>query len=210
MIKHVRLNHGLNYFYRIHTGRLDGLMYSGLLSLKQYLADVSISCHEDIFKTGPRSSSLKFDLDIPLTKIKGHKLSKLAKLALSNYNGTPHDKVQACALDNDPNSLCVELPIWLKLADVIGMPINKNIIDKVFTDGELLTGHVDLVTVEDGLIWIWDFKPNAHKERYAATQVFFYALMLARRTKLSLDKFRCGYFDENVAYLFKPELGFLE
>lgn len=209
MIKHVHLNHGISYFYRLDTKRIEGLTPNGLSTLQQYLIDVSTNCHEEIFKTGPRSSALKFNLNIPLTSVKGHKVSEIAKIAKTNYNGTPHDKVQACALDNDPNSICVELPIWLKLNDLVGISVDKNILNRIFSNGDTLTGHIDLVSIENGKIWVWDFKPNAAKERYAATQVFFYALMLAKRTKISLEKFRCGYFDEKIAYLFKPSLKFL-
>lgn len=210
MIESVKLNHGMDYFYRLHRLRLGMLASNGLSTLQQYLSDVQQGCHEEIFKTGPRSSALKFDLHVPLTEVYGHKLSKLAEIAKANYNGTPHDKLQACALDEDPSSICTELPVWLKPADLVGMPVSQEILDIIFSEGGVLTGHIDLITIDEGKIWIWDFKPNARKEKYAATQVYFYALMLSKRTHLSLEKFRCGYFDENVAYLFKPELSFVE
>ena len=66
-------------------------------------------------------------------------------------------------------------------------------------------GHIDVLRVEDGAIWVWDYKPNASLEKYAATQVFFYALMLSKRTGIPLEKFRCGYFDSYNCYMFKPE-----
>ena len=209
-INSIKLNHGLSYFYRLHTDRLPGLAHNGFSSLQTYLRDVSKNCHEDIFKKGPRSSSLRFDLGIELLEVERHKVSELAKRALVNYHGTPHDKVQACALDSDHNSIGVEVPIWLKPTDLVGIPVNQSVLSRIFEDGEVLTGHIDLLSIEDGKIWVWDFKPNAHKERYAATQVFFYALMLAKRSGLSLEKFRCGYFDDKIAYLFKPELAMLE
>ena len=205
----IKLNHGWGYFYRIHTERLPGLAHNGFSSLQQYLLDVSKNCHEDIFQSGPRSSALKFDLGIETREVAGHQISKLAGVALTNYHGTPHDKVQACALDSDPSAVGVEIPIWLKPTDLVGMPVSKDILDRIFADGEVLTGHIDLLSIDDGKIWVWDFKPRAHKERYASTQVFFYALMLAKRSGLSLEKFRCGYFDEHKAFLFKPSLEIL-
>ena len=51
-----------------------------------------------------------------------------------------------------------------------------------------------------------NFKPNAIREKYAATQVYFYALMLSKRTNKDLEDFRCGYFDNDYAFVFKPEL----
>ena len=46
---------------------------------------------------------------------------------------------------------------------------------------------------------------NAINEKYASTQVLFYALMLSKRTGIPLEYFRCGYFDNLNCYLFKPE-----
>ena len=76
---------------------------------------------------------------------------------------------------------------------------------RIFNSDEPLTGHIDVLQIEDDKIWVWDYKPNAQLEKYATTQTFFYALMLSKRTGIPLDNFRCGYFDENVAYLFKPD-----
>ena len=55
-------------------------------------------------------------------------------------------------------------------------------------------------------MWVWDYKPNAQKEKYAKCQTLFYAIMLSKRTGIPLERFRCGYFDEKTAFVFKPEL----
>lgn len=209
MIKSYCLNHGQNYTYRYHSAKLDNLVSNGFSSLREYLMDVGKSCPENIFLSGPRSSSMHLDLNIVLEEVTGHKMSELANHALKNYPGTPHEKVQVCALENDSSIVAMEVPLWIKPTDLIGLNISENILSKMFKDGELLTGHIDLLAIEDGNIWIWDFKPRAHKEKYAKTQVLLYALMLSKRTRINLDKFRCGYFDENRAYLFKPALELL-
>ena len=79
-----------------------------------------------------------------------------------------------------------------------------------FLGNEPLTGHIDLLRVDNNKIWVWDYKPGALKEKYAATQTYFYALMLAKRTGISLDNFRCGYFDTAHALMFKPKEEMLE
>ena len=106
-------------------------------------------------------------------------------------------------LENDNNTIAMEIPIWL-------FPNEVGDYKTVFKSNDVLSGHIDVLRIEDDKICIWDYKPNAQKERYASTQIFFYALMLSRRTGLSLDKFRCGYFDSNYAFLFKPEEKSLE
>lgn len=206
MIKSCCLNHGQNYTYRYHRGKLANLASNGFSNLQQYLFEVGESCPENIFLSGPRSSSLHFDLNVSLEEIKGHKMSKIAEHALKNYLGTPHDKVQLCALENEPSVVAMEVPLWIKPTDLMGVDLPNELLSKMFLDGEILTGHIDLLAIENGNIWIWDFKPNAHKEKYAKMQVMLYALMLSKRTRINLDKFRCGYFDEKRAYLFKPTM----
>jgi hypothetical protein len=200
MIRQTSFKHGWFYHYRIHLKKTDDLCSNGLSSLKGFMHDMFEKCPHDKFETGPRSSSLRFNLDIKPVLVKNHEVSELAKKGLEwNKYKTAHSNVQVFMLHNDQQTLAVELPIWLKSNEIN----NYN----EFFDSELpLTGHIDALRVEDGKIWIWDYKPKANKEKYATTQTFFYALMLSRRTGIDLDNFRCGYFDENNAYIFKPEL----
>lgn len=209
MIKSYCLNHGMGYTYRYRVSGLNGLASNGFSSLREYLSTVGEFCPESFFISGPRSSSLKLNLGINLDLVEGHKMSKLAEHALKNYLGTPHDRVQLCALDNDSSAIAVEVPVWIKPADLTGVGISEKIINTIFSEGELLTGHIDLLEIDGNNIWIWDFKPHAEKEKHAATQVMMYALMLSKRTRINLSKFRCGYFDEKRAYLFRPSMELL-
>jgi hypothetical protein len=108
-------------------------------------------------------------------------------------------KVQAFMLENDRNTIAMEVAIWLN-------PSELQCYDSVFGSDEPLTGHIDILRIEDGKVWIWDYKPNAHLEKYATTQTYFYALMLSNRTGIPLEKFRCGYYDKFYAFIFKPEV----
>ena len=132
-------------------------------------------------------------------QISGHEVSSLAEQGLTNNNyKSAHSNVQIFMLERDNKTLAVEVPIWL-------MPEEIKSFQKIFGEELPLTGHIDALRIEDGKIWIWDYKPNAHLEKYAQCQVYFYALMLSKRTGISLDNFMCGYFDDNTAYVFKPE-----
>ncbi len=203
-IKHKVLNHGMRYFFRIHEEK-TALLNNGFSELKNYLERVFEGCHDQIFLEGARASGLKFSKEIELTRVEGHAVCDLAKLGLSNYTRfkTAHSKVQLCMLENDSQTVAVEVPIWLKQNDLVGEDIDDELFLKLFLEGTL-TGHIDIVSFDGSNIWVWDYKPGADKEKYAATQVYFYALMLSKRTGIPLEKFRCGYFDEKVAYLFKP------
>lgn len=199
VIKHVSFDHeGGFYFYRVHTHKLNLLCKQKFSELKTYLTNMFKECPNSYFRGGPRGSGLKYKLNCDLIEIKGHEVSTLARTGgeeNSQRYATPHSRVQVFMLENDGTTIATEVPIWLTSDEF-----------KLFKIKQPLTGHIDILRVDNGNIWVWDYKPNAKYEKYASTQVYFYALMLSKRTGISLDKFKCGYFDENIAYMFKPEL----
>lgn len=193
------------YFYRLHNHKISELC-NGFSGLKNFLEGVYDKCPNKYFDSGPRSSCLRFKLDADLVRIKGHKVSWLTKEGLEVNDErfkTGHSKVQVYMLENDNETIACEVPIWLKYNEL------KNY-EKYFNCKDVLTGHIDILGVENGNVWVWDYKPGAVREKFASTQVFFYSLMLSKRTGISLDKFRCGYFDENYCFMFKPEMKMLD
>jgi hypothetical protein len=203
VIKHISLIHeGGNYQYRIHNQKLNKLSLN-YPSLIWYLNKVFENCPNEYFLKGPRSSELKMGLnDLDIKQVIGHEINDLCKIGLDvnkeKYK-TGHSKVQVFMLENDDKTIAVEVPIWIKKDEF-------NNFNGLFKSDDPLTGHIDILRLEDDKIWIWDYKPKAFDERYAATQIFSYALMLSKRTGIPLTKFRCGYFDDKYTFIFKPEL----
>ncbi|MFH1332212.1 MAG: PD-(D/E)XK nuclease family protein [archaeon] len=200
VIKHASFEHGWFYHYRVHNKKAE-LLNNGLNPLKNYLYHIFDDCPNEYFEKGPRGSKLRFKIGITPKEVTGHEVSLLTRYGLEQNEGrynSNHSKVQVFMLENDDKTVAVEVPIWIK-EDEIEDYIN------IFKTREPLTGHIDLLRFEDGNIWVWDYKPNAHREEYATTQTYFYALMLSKRTGLPLNHFRCGYFDSHYAYVFKPE-----
>ena len=198
MIKHFSFVHRGYYHYRYSLPNTDTLN-NGFLSLKNYLETLHKICPNEYFQSGPRSSQLKFNLNVDKLEIKGHEISQLAKKAIET-NGNTHTNIQVFFLNNDKKTIASEIPIWFEPHEIKESDYSLN------TD-KPLTGHIDLLRKEDNKIWVWDYKPNAEKEKYASTQIYFYTLMLSKRTNIPLKYFRCGYFNEKIAYVFKPENG---
>lgn len=203
MITHRSLDHlGGYYHYRIHNPKTKQLCANGLQTLNSYLKDMLSKCPHKYFESGPRSSSLKFPIQkLSLFHTKNHEVSALAKGGLKENQErylTNHSRVQMFMLENDNKTIAVEVPLWLEVNELEKF-------QDIFKSTEPLTGHIDLVRIEDNKIWIWDYKPNAKKEKFAATQVYFYAYMLSKRTGVDLEKFMCGYFDDKDSYIFKPK-----
>lgn len=204
MIQHVSLDHGWYYHYRLHKAKLGLLETNGFSRAHNYLNKVFDNCPQEPFLEGPRSSKLRFDLGIMPRQIDNHEVSHLAKQGLEwNQYNNAHSNVQVFMLSQDNSTIGVEVPIWLKHHE-----IGKKY-EEMFNTKEPLSGHIDVLRLEGDRLWIWDYKPKAIKEKYASTQVFFYSLMLSKRTGIPLDKFMCGYFDEETSYVFKPDKKYL-
>ena len=202
VIKYRALNHpGGFYAYRIHNDKTISLCTTNKFrALHQYLDAVFSECPDDYFHSGPRSSALKFKTNQDIIEIRGHEVSALAKYGLLENQQRfkdNHSRVQMFMLEHDSNTVAMEVPLWLYHYELEGY-------QEIFNSTECLSGHIDVLRVDDGKIWIWDYKPNAHKEKYADTQVYFYSIMLSKRTGIPLEHFRCGYFDDKYAYMFKP------
>lgn len=206
MIKHLSLKHGWFYHYRVHSDKTAKLCNNEFFPLKEYMDEMFQNCPDEHFNSGPRSSSLRFHLNVELKENENHPISELCALGLEkmdNYKSA-HSKVQMFMLQFDNNTISVETPIWLENNEIKGFK-------ELFDSEEPLTGHIDALRVEDdGKVWIWDYKPKAYKEKYASTQVYFYALMISKRTGIPLEDIMCGYFDENIAYTFKPTIEILD
>lgn len=199
MIQHLFLDHtGGVYFYRVHTHKVRYLCEERLYA---FLHSMFYSCPHDYFQDGPRSSSLKFKISgLDVKHVRGHEVCSLAEAGLkinSERFKDNHSRVQVFMLENDDNTVAMEIPIWLEPEEL------KNYYE-LFDSNFPLSGHIDLLRIEDDKIWIWDYKPGAKKEKFAETQVAFYAYMLSKRTGIPLEYFRCGYFDSEEAYVFKP------
>jgi len=82
-------------------------------------------------------------------------------------------------------------------------PSAEVVLKKLSQPPKLMTGHIDLIQVRNGLIHILDFKPNAAKEK-PIEQLTWYALALSRLTGLRLYEFKCGWFDEKDYFEFYP------
>jgi len=202
MIQHLSLKHGWFYHYRVHKDKVAELC-AEFPTLAGFLQNMLVkgACPDAPFNEGPRSSSLRFPVDVDIKKV-AHPITQMAAAALvEGRYSTAHSNVQVFLLQHDKSTIAVEVPLWWMTEE---MGSHSTIIPGADTGP--LSGHIDVLSVEDGNIWVWDYKPGARKEKYASTQTYYYALMLAERTGVPLDRIRCGWFDEKDAYVFQPSL----
>ena len=100
-----------------------------------------------------------------------------------------HGLIQRHLLYNDSSTIATEVPVWA---------YDKGI--------GTISGHIDLLQVRFGKIWVLDYKPAAKTANRlkVASQLYWYARALSFRAKVPLKDIMCGWFDGEICYEFDP------
>jgi len=221
--QHTLMHNNLPYKFQIHKSKLYLLFHNKLYNnqfhnislfyepLKQYLEKISTKTFpHHIFQPKrdaeelTRSSQMKFKT-LPFVKLtKKNFANVLASLGLplAKSNKERHESIQNFMITNDSTTVACEVPLYLTNDDIKyfkskGFRLN---LENYQTP---ITGHIDILQVRNGLMYILDYKPEANKIN-PVEQLTIYALALASRTKLALKDFKCAWFDENNYYEFFP------
>jgi len=171
--------------------------------VSEYLHALFTSCPNHLFNQSTfRASAVKegqLDLEIPVEEVATHEILVLARDSRDfQVVKSRHENLQKFFLEEDAKTIACEVPVWVESWE---FKEYRNILGTT----ETLTGHIDVLRCEDSqTLGVWDYKPGAADERSAGIQVYLYALMLAIRTGLPIERFNCGYFDEDNAYTFSP------
>ena len=223
VIRSEKLQHKQVYNFKLHMAKLDllakrkALPKENLRALRSYLEKVTGKDSggkpfpHHIFTIGPknaqqekRASKLKMDLLKITRSSKKNYANKLTELALkiSPNNYARHQSVQDFMLVNDSVTVAAEVPVYLTKNDIAYFK-SKNFNLNFKNYRTPITGHIDLVQIRNGLIYILDYKPEAAKIN-PVEQLTVYALATAARTKLPVKSFKCAWFDSHDYYEFFP------
>jgi hypothetical protein len=187
-------HHNFYIRYRLHTGNMKNVP----AGLQEYLSGILDYIPKELFihPENPGCSGMRMNCDIQMQEFSDHPIIGLAQESRSHIKfKSRHENLQQWFLLNDPHAIVAELPVWM----------DENESKKHLELGFPLTGHIDLLRYNDAKVEIWDYKPKAKREKWAKTQVYFYALLLSLRADIPLKNIICGYFDESVAFTFCPE-----
>ena len=94
-----------------------------------------------------------------------------------------HEPILKYILIKDKNSLAIEVPIWKKFYNTY------------------LTGHIDLIQIQDNIIKVIDYKPEGNFI-YSLPQVASYGLLV--KNKFNLDELKCISFNKKEAWEYDP------
>jgi ATP-dependent exoDNAse (exonuclease V) beta subunit len=178
--------------------------------IRDFLELSIAECPHQVFKDSEtRSSEFKkvFDLDQVRVVRKHNRACEIAKFVMQAVanNKLRHEKLQEFMFFSDSTTVAVEVPVLLDKDDLwhYKKRLNFKVPIELEKDDDVITGHIDIVQVRNGIVHILDFKPSASREKPIA-QLTLYALALARLTSLKLYNFKCAWFDEDDYYEFFP------
>ncbi|MCK4287405.1 MAG: hypothetical protein KAX18_14440, partial [Candidatus Lokiarchaeota archaeon] len=105
---------------------------------------------------------------------------------VNRISGVPgHEPILKNILIKDKNSIAIEVPVWNEV---------KN---------KLITGHIDLIQVEDDVVKIIDYKPEGNF-LFSLPQVAMYGFLL--KSKLNINNLRCVSFNKEEAWEYDPKV----
>jgi len=79
-------------------------------------------------------------------------------------NKLRHEILQEFMLINDSVTVATEVPVLLDKDDLLHYKNSLNFIVPItLEDEEIITGHIDIVQIRNGMIHILDYKPSAKK-----------------------------------------------
>lgn len=211
-----RLFHGPGQIYNFgfHRGKTDLIIEETyrnykLRAIKDFLELVIAECPHQVFKESKnRASEFKnvFSLDqVRITKKENlaSEMTRFVMQAVANRKDR-HEAIQRFMLFCDSTTLAVEIPILLDRDDIFHFRNVLNFdVPLEIKEEEVITGHIDIIQLRNGMIHIMDFKPSARKVK-PIEQLTIYALALSRLTGLRLYNFKCAWFDEDDYFEFYP------
>src|SRR3989344_4219825 len=224
MVETTTLAHRQLYRFRYHRPKLILMLEEyknrSFGRLMEYLDAVSTETPHQYFADGERMSEIKskFDKAEMIVKGKNNFANELTKFVLQGVpeNKERHEVLQRFMIANDSVTVATEVPVYIRREDVAHM---ENVLKFKITEDDglvefkgrkrrvelpkLLTGHIDIVQVRNGIVHILDYKPGAAKEK-PIEQLTWYALALSRLTGLRLYEFKCAWFDEHDYFEFYP------
>jgi transposase-like protein len=179
---------GLVYNFKYHKAKLNEFgKYKGL---KEFVFELSRGVEDRFFLNSNRCSQAKERVSVNVKVYENTKLNKAIgeALKLVSNNKQRHCIVENFLLSCDRDTIAVEVPVWYW--------------DKIKDVG--VSGHIDILQVKYGKVWVLDYKPDASSENIdkVASQLYNYALGISFRAKISLKDIKCGWFDENKVYSF--------
>lgn len=210
MVAVATLVHQQLYRYRFHRAKsylcIEEYQHRKFVPVRDFLEAVPSECPHQYFQEGLRASEapLMFSKTQMIVRGKTNYATRMAGFVLQSVTQRKgrHEAIQKFFLACDSVTVATEVPVYLTKDDLEHMKTQLGF--ELFGEmPKLITGHIDLLQIRNGMIHILDYKPNAEKEK-PIEQLTLYAMALSRLTGLRLFEFKCAWFDEKDYFEFYP------
>ncbi len=187
---HLFTHRGVPYKYQLHRGKLR--FAKAFPGLCRYLVGLPKTLDDAIFERAEHCSGRRLCQNPGLRHRSLPPLCRgvLDAVTFAGSNRQRHQVVEEYLLNCDRDTIAVEVPVY-------------------FYDKQLgsIAGHIDVVQVKYGQVWILDYKPGAAREDpvQVVSQLTLYANALALRTRVPMSRIRCAYLDEKDWFEFQPD-----
>ena len=214
LIEETKLFHQQIYNFKYHRAKLDLILneefrHYHFKPLQEFLELAIAECPHQIFQnSSKRASEYKNTFNLDQVKIvpKDNAAVKIANFvtqAISN-NKLRHEALQEFMIANDTVTVAAETAVLIGSDDLRHYKHELNFeVPITLEDGEYITGHIDIIQIRNGTIYLMDYKPSANKEK-PIDQLTLYALALSRLTGIRLYHMKCAWFDSQNYYEFFP------
>jgi transposase-like protein len=181
-------SHRQEYKFKFHRLKTNILCRQQFPAIRRYLWHIAENCPNELFQEGGARCS---DGNLPAMSLrlvrKDTNAVPLARLGLvlAKHRRGRHEATQRFMLANDSATIAVEVPVYLYPNEAPDLKL-----------ADALTGHIDVLQIRYGKVWILDYKPEAKRETRAKFQLYLYARALSTRTRIPLSRIGLAYFDD--------------
>lgn len=181
-------SHKQEYKFKFHRLKTNIFCKRDFPQIRRYLWHIAENCPNKLFQDGGGRCSdgnlPELGLRLVRRDTNAAPLAQLGLVLAKDRRGR-HEAIQRFMLANDSATVAVEVPVYLFPNEARDLNLTG-----------VLTGHIDVLQVRYGRVWILDYKPEARKETRAKYQLYLYARALSVRARIPLSRFGLAYFDD--------------
>jgi len=181
------LNKLKEHFKRVYDGMIPNNLFNSrnLPRISQFkIKGIKTAFIRSFSKKLIRSGKIKYHDSN--SKLPRHVQKVIEIYKVNRISGVPgHEPILKNILIKDKNSIAIEVPVWNEV------------------ENKLITGHIDLIQVEDDVVKIIDYKPEGNF-LFSLPQVAMYGFLL--KSKLNINNLRCISFNKEEAWEYDPKV----
>jgi hypothetical protein len=175
------------HFKRIYEGEIPNSLFNSrnLPRISQFkIKGIKTAFIRSFSKKLIRSDKIKYHDSNSKLPQQAQKVMEIYKV--NRISGVPgHEPILKNILIKDKNSIAIEVPIWNE------------------AENKTITGHIDLIQVENDIVKVIDYKPEGNF-LFSLPQVAMYGFLL--KSKLNIKNLKCISFNKEEAWEYEPSI----